>query len=442
MTLVEPQAGAWIPIPAGRGRWRLTLHTRQFQAPSITVPPAQSGIAELVDARSRKLDQTFNKPAQLTFTINGRSQSAVELRELQQDVVAWRWDETVGRDIPCFFGPVTQTEDQIDASSHVVNVTCHDYLALLSRRYLTWSTPGVYTQTDQDQIVAGLVTFGVSSARTTNGTTLTPGSYMPISMSYCNPDGSSRGNSGQLRDRSYLGGQEILEAIDNLANSLPPGPLPGQVNSFDYDMYPVSPGFTSYGACYLRLFYPNQGVTRTDLALVYGARGIGGLAGLTRTVNSSDYSNYVRVLGNNGSSDQTAPQLSADTWNTDATNGSTGAVGTWMTAENASDVNQQQTLNDQAAGTLASDGILIPSYTVILGPGGYRSGFPNMGDTVPLIVQSGRLNVNTTVRVLGISFQIGDDGQEDVALTVGRPAVTLAHILLDARSDINALARR
>ena len=57
-----------------------------------------------------------------------------------------------------------------------------------------------------------------------------------------------------------------------------------------------------------------------------------------------------------------------------------------------------------------------------------------MGDVVPLIVQSGRLNVNTNVRVVGITYAIGDDGQEDVTLTVGRPRYHLRPNCCAARS--------
>ena len=55
-----------------------------------------------------------------------------------------------------------------------------------------------------------------------------------------------------------------------------------------------------------------------------------------------------------------------------------------------------------------------------------------MGDVVPLIIQSGRLNVNTTIRVVGITYDIGDDGQEDVTLTLGRPDTTLFDIFTAA----------
>lgn len=442
MTVTDlPRATNWQPIPAGRGRWRLTLHRRQF-VDSNFAPPAQTGIAELVDARSKRLEQTLNKPAQLSFTVDGRSQSARELRELAQDVIAWRWDEVNANDMPMFFGPVTHTEDQITADAHTVNVTCHDYLAVMSRRYLTKAVPLVFTQTDQDTLVGALLTQARSPS-TGNNTDLRPGSSFPVQQLNVNPDGSTRNPSGVLRDRTYLGNQQILEAIDNLSASLPVNPQPGQTTSFDYDQGYLST-FTTYGWAALRVFWPGQGVTRSDMALVYGARGVGGLAGVTRTVDSGDYANYVRVLGNNGNSDQTAAQLFADTWNSDATSGTAGAVGLWMTADNASDVNQQATLNEKAAGLLAAQGVLIPSYTVTLVPDGYRYGFPNMGDTVGLNVQSGRLNVATTVRVLGLAFAANEDaaGGEDVTLTVGRPAVTLAQLLGQARSDINALARR
>jgi hypothetical protein len=50
--------------------------------------------------------------------------------------------------------------------------------------------------------------------------------------------------------------------------------------------------------------------------------------------------------------------------------------------------------------------------------------------------------VSTTVRVLGINYAIGDDGTEDVEVTVGRPALTLTALFRDVARDVNALARR
>jgi hypothetical protein len=65
-----------------------------------------------------------------------------------------------------------------------------------------------------------------------------------------------------------------------------------------------------------------------------------------------------------------------------------------------------------------------------------------MGDICPLIVIAGRLNVNTTVRVLGISYDVSDDGDEIVSLTLGRPASTLVDLFTQADRDVDALTRR
>lgn len=425
--LLEPRATA-APVPSGRGRWRLTLHQRNYAGFSNPMLPSVTGIGELISARSRRLEQAWNSPATLSFTLDGRSPNAAALRELAHEVIAWRWNDDTGADVAMFHGPICQTEDQLTEQAHTVNVVCHDYLAMLGRRYLTSPTPLVFTQVDQDQIAGSLIGRAHQSATTGSGTPLTPGSLLPITADRFNPDGTGRtSNSGQLRDRTYFGSQEIGQAVDDLARV---------INGFDYDCSaaPVKTG----GISAIRQFYPQQGVARTDFALVYGST----VSTVTRSVNSADYANYVRVLGNNGNSDPAAAQLYAETWNSDATAGTLGAIGLWQLSDNASDVTVQATLNDKAAGDLALYGVLVPHYSLGLRPGWYRPGYPNMGDTVALVIRSGRLNVNTTIRVLGITYVVGDDGQEDVELVVGRPQITLVDLLDDARQSIDALARR
>ena len=66
----------------------------------------------------------------------------------------------------------------------------------------------------------------------------------------------------------------------------------------------------------------------------------------------------------------------------------------------------------------------------------------SMGDVVPLVVNSGRLNVNATIRILGITYAIGDDGQEDVSLTVGRQPLTFTQLVTQADRTADALTRR
>lgn len=410
------------PVPAGRGRWRVWLLNRIFGAPSVSL--LSSIVAELTDARSRRLDQNLNQPAQFTFTLDGASPEAALVVELGTEVMVARWDEATGVDQPMFWGPVTQSEDQLSEDANVVTFTCHDYVSMLTRRILPRETD--YTNWDQDSLVGDLLTRAGSSVIASDGTVLMPGGYLPLTIYRVNPDGTSRGLSGILRTRQYTANSPVWQLVDDLAHV---------INGFDYDVAPTGP---TGARAYFRVWYPQQGVTRTDVAFVYGQN----VSALTRSVSSSDYANYERVVGNNGSSDPTAGQLYAEYWNSDATAGGPGLIGLWQDAESASDVTIAQTLVDQAHGDIALKGLIMPSYTLTLRPGAYTWGNPNMGDTVPLIIFAGRLNVNTSVRVVGLSYVVGDDGQEDVQLTVGRPTYTLAQLLARTGRDVNALTRR
>jgi hypothetical protein len=420
---LAPAPRAATPVPAGRGRWRLTLHQRQFAGPAAPL------IAELVDARGRRLDQTLNTSAALTFTLDGASPEAALVQELATDVMAWRWDEASGADQAMFRGLVTHSEDQLSEDTNVVTFTCHDYLAMLDRRLMlpTGATPITYTATDQDTLVSYILVWGRSA---TSGASLYPGAFLPIYQQQYNPDGTLRAASGVLRTRTYMSGTVAGVALNELALV---------AGGFDYDMLPWPRTAPPTTLDYLRIFYPQQGVTRTDCPLIYGTT----VSALTRQVNGPDYTNLVHMIGNNATADPNAAQLYAEVWNSDANNVTVNPVGTWETAQNAADVTLNGTLTEQANGILNRQGLLVPSYTVTMRPGAYTFGAPNLGDTVPLVVIAGRLNVNTTVRVLGISYAPSDDGDEAVTLTVGKTAIpSLAGMLAANARDIRALTRR
>lgn len=414
----EQAAPGSYAVPQGRGRWRVTLHKRGFTYNSWM--PVDTGLTELVDATDRKLTTAINEPATFTFTLDGRSPHALETRELMTDVIAWRWDDQTGQDVPMFFGIITGSQDTVNAESHTVDFICRDYLFLLQRRIITDTTPLIYTQVDQDDIAASLLTKANNVMR--------PGSFTPlIATDPVNPDGSDRPQpSGQVRDRTYFGNSKIGELIDQLSSV---------INGFDYDASPRVDQHSS--GTYLRVFYPRQGADRTDISFEYGAS----VSSVQRTVTSSDYANYIRSIGESNT-DETAPQLASAVWNADASNVSTTPIGLWMLDDAASDVILKTTLDERVYGLLADYGGLRPSYTLDLRPGAYAYGSPNMGDTVPVVIQSGRLDVATNARVLGIDFDIGDDGDEDVSITVDRPTVTLSKIFAKSQRQLNALARR
>ena len=407
-------AGTPTPVPPGRGRWRLHLQARQFGPATRSAP-----IAELTSARSRRLEEKYNAPAVLTFTVSGRSPEAADLAELRSDVVATRWDETSGRDVVTFRGIVAQTEDQISEQEHTVTVTCHS----ISRCSSADCSPGrgPSTQVDQDEIAAELVACARPS-RSRAARRSAPGAYLPMVAQAVNPDGSPRAvPSGQLRDRAYLGNQKLYEALANLA---------AVINGFDYDLAPYGAG----EADAVRVFYPYQGTQRFDMALVYGST----VSALTRTVNSGDYANYWRVLGE-GTEEA---QLYAEAWNADAINVTVTGLGLWQSGDNASDVSIQSTLDEKARGDLAQSSILVPSYTVTMRPGAYVWGSPAMGDVVPLVVRSGRLDVGPPCASSGSPTTSATTATRRSNLTVGRPVRTLTQLINAPVADVNALARR
>lgn len=412
------------PVPSGRGRWRLTLHNRTFARPPATWQ--STIITELPTAYSRKLVQAWSSAATLSFNLDGWSPAAALVQELQHDIIAWRWDDTRGVDEPLFRGVVGQSEDNLDEQSHTVTFTAHDYFEMLNRRFLT--TPQSWT-TDQDDIANNLLAYGSYNAVSGSGGSFAPGSNTPLIAVSVNPDGSSRAwaTGTPTRVRNYLPQQNIGTALDELSKVQ---------GGFDYDVVPswrFSPGGDNASDSF-RIFYPRQGVTN-PLVLNYP----GLVATVKRQVDSANYANYERVLGNNQSSLASTAQLASEAWTTDSYG---VTVGLWMDNENASDVVDQATLDDRRNGYLNTMAVLQPLYSLTLRAGAYYSGLFYMGDTVTLVVQSGRLNVNTQVRIMGIEYDIGDDGDENIVLTVGRPDTTLLDMMAATSSDVEALARR
>ena len=271
------------------------------------------------------------------------------------------------------------------------------------------------------------------NAASSGGVPFVPGSYLPIAVVTVNPDGTPRGNSGQLRDRTFPPQSYIGELIDNLANV---------INGFDYDLVPagaISPDATTD---VLRIWQPYRGVQR-EAPLVYGTT----VAGFTRSVNSANYANYWRTLGYNPQGDSSevdteTTQLFAEDWNDDVNDVDRVPVGTWMGGDNASDVTIMDTLVQRAQGNIETYGQLVASWTIKLVPGAWYPDTAEPGDMVPLVVKSGRLDLDTEIRILAMNFGMGDDGTETVEVDVGRPTASLFDLLTRSDRDVDAVARR
>jgi hypothetical protein len=107
-----------------------------------------------------------------------------------------------------------------------------------------------------------------------------------------------------------------------------------------------------------------------------------------------------------------------------------------------SDVTEVATLRNRALAILADYSILVPSYSLTLRPGAYRAGLFDVGDTVPLRIRSGRLDEDTLVRVIAMTYAVGEDGEEDLEVEVGRPGADFMEVLRATNRRISALERR
>lgn len=425
------------PRPPGWPLWKLTLHRRSGNpAPGDPVGSGTGALfGEVLHARSVTLTRKLNTPAQLTFSISGLDPTAALVTELATDVMASRWNELAGKYEELFVGTVFSSQDELSEQTHTVSFTCQDYLAHLQRRWLL--TDYTTAASDQDAIVSDLITAagGNNNGQLLGGLSLA--AQLPLgrilsSPGEYGPGTTPRSFSLQSRARSYPIGQNIYSAISDLA---------AVEGGFDYQIF---------GGGGLQVFYPSQGVER-DYPLIYGVN----VASLTRSVASSDYANFEMFTGAPPSDGSDPP--SAIAYNSDALSQTGNArlfstpAGLWMDVQSAADVTDVTTLTEKASGALATNGVLLPSYTLTLRPDKWQpspdaNATPakwNMGDVVPLVIKSGRLDVDTTIRIVGITFTVNDDGGEKVALDVGRPDQTYEDIFLNSTdARLSALERR
>lgn len=411
-----------VGVPPGRGRWRVMLAERLFDQVRQESPALV--IAE-IDARSRRLEQTIDQPSTFTFTLDGHAPGALQIHELEHEIRLWRWDDDTGQDQEMMRGVIVSSQDTLSEQRHTVTFTATDALGILSRRWTT--LPLNILQGEQDAIVGLLVNHATASMQTSGGFAFGLGAALPLVLAPLDPGGTPRGPSGRLRDRNYVEGTNVLEALGNLSNV---------IDGFDFDTRPVlGSDFETNDP--LRVFYPYQGRLIDGWALEWGST----VASLTRYVSSDTFANYVRVIGQADEEVEDAPQLYGEAWLSDAGDIIANPAGVWMSSLSAADVTVQDTLIEQAAGTLQSS-VLVPSYSLVVKPGVYSPQTLDIGDTVRLRIESGRLDVDTWVRVVGRNFDIGDDGEENVEIQVTRPVPTFSGLFTDSDQRLGALERR
>jgi hypothetical protein len=174
----------------------------------------------------------------------------------------------------------------------------------------------------------------------------------------------------------------------------------------------------------------------TDWVAEYGST----VAAVSRTVNSSAYANWVRVTGK--ALDPQLPPMASTAYQTNLSDPGQTPWGIWQSPGSYPDISDQTTLDQQAAGLLATTALLEPSYVLNLTPGTWNPSDCWLGDTVAVVINSGRLAVNNAFRVKTIGFDITDEGTEHATLTLGTAAPRWTSAGIETSLRIDRLERR
>jgi hypothetical protein len=330
-------------------------------------PAAAGPNTELTAATGRRITVRLGQPSDLSFTIDGRHEQAAGLTELASDIWAYRDRQLLHR------GRAGTSSDTVSADSHTTTINAPDYRALLDRRILHDNDKLSYTQEDEASIAWQLI----------QATQAKPGGNLGITR------GSGQ-TTGYLRDRLYTAGKSIAESITQI------GDLDG---GFDWEIDPQ---------LRLNIFNPQRG-RPTDVVLDYG----GAVSAFTRAVVLAEYANSIRATA---AADPRAPEYR------EVADIATRPEGRIELDRGFPDILEQSTLAAKADFLLADASVWRPSYTLTLAAGRYPGpGVLWLGDTCIVSIRSGRLDEHTVQRVVEIAFDVGDDGEETVNITVGRP---------------------
>lgn len=349
----------------------------------VLVQPASAGgasVAELTEARSRRLDFALDDDAKCGWTLPGRHPQTALVDEMETDVL-------VARDgIALFRGRINASDDSISPNVHTCTFSAVDYRGMLARRIIWPGSTTAFAATDQANIAARLISDSQALGTLGISTTVTP--------------------TGILRDRTYDVGSTIGDLIASLGRA---------INGFEWDISPTLA---------LRIFYPARGSSSVAFVAEYGRN----VSDVRRTVASGDFANSIRFSGKEGVASVTRTITP-------------GPEGRWERQAGNPDLTTAAAIGEQADGALARSSTITPNYSVTLMPGTWSPGKVWLGDVIRLLVRSGRLDVDTTTRVVGVSFDIGEDGEEQVTLQLGRYRWQFPDRIADYQDRLDRLER-
>lgn len=366
---------------------------------SFTIP-ARVSLEEVTRAQERGTDPRTLIP------------EAAAVRELVDDV------HLLLDGVPLYTGRVGQPTDNPSDVAHTRTVATADYRAMLGRRF--WRTGQVTFKAEQASVIGVLVAAAQDGA----------GGSLGIAT-------DQLPNTGQYSNRVTETGANILEEIKALASAGVEGDAttPG----FDWD---ITAGWTGRR---LQVWYPGRGKSVNPFVYRWHpdplAQETSVLKNLTRTTNPGDYANAVLVTGGtkvvktttttvDPSTGQTIVKVTTEEFPTlpvyrAVTGIETRPEGLWMQTLSYPDIVDQTELQAKADERLAALATITPSWSFELdlavwldlgGPAAYW-----LGDQVPVIVSSGVVDDDLTLRVTEIRLTLDGNGGGRVAFTLGPP---------------------
>jgi len=349
---------------------------------------------------SRSLSFPLDGPAEARFTIDGRQPTALLADELVSDLIVYR-DE-----LKIFRGRIGFSQDQLGPDAHTINFTAHDYRALLDRRILVEGDPYRFTQVDQSAIAWQLIAHSQSKVGGNLGITRGLGA-----------------TTGRLRDRAYEFGKPIGEIIQELGEV---------IDGFDWEITPE---------LVFNVYYPQRGNLMSAEMLDWG----GTIAGVSRTVTTTEYANVVRVTGRSqGAAPEDPEEEPVELVGEVRTADDIGTVpqGRWE-KQIGSDVVTQFGLADRADYELMIQTRLMPKYSLEYALGRWNG--PQtlwLGDRPRVRVRSGRLDVSTRHRVQQIDIDVDDNDVETVRVDLGSTPISDTRRAAKVESRLEGLERK
>lgn len=334
---------------------------------TVQLATAQGVRRSDLPAKSIRVGWDLDGPATATLTVDGLHPATKWILPLASDVLLYRDGRLM------FRGRLGHPDDDIDVDGHGVSVPAFDYREILDRRILWPGSRAAFGGVDQADIVWALIA----------DTQALPGGDLSISQGVGSP-------TGRVRDRLYPVGKTLGETITQLSDV---------IDGFDFE---VDANLAA------NIYYPRRGRG----SVVFVAHKPTTIRSIRRTADTADYTNALRHSGADGLAAVTRQVAGL----------ATRAEGRWEAQLGDPDITTAGTLAEKADGALTVGSELVPSYTATLQPGKWTG--PDdlwLGDTTRLLVRSGRLDIDTLIRVHQMGISVDGDGDETVTVTFGRP---------------------